>query len=86
MRDLKTIGAHNATAGRPRGLTGRRTLDRMLAAYEVDRREGRLPATYEVVFAQAWVPEGGARAGGADRSEAVVPLASMRRRRGDVHS
>ena len=56
MRDLKTIGAHNATAGRPRGLTGRRTLDRMLAAYEAYRREGRLPATYEVVFAQAWVP------------------------------
>jgi hypothetical protein len=28
----------------------------MQAAYEPDRRDGRLPATYEVVFAQAWVP------------------------------
>ena len=28
----------------------------MQAAYEVHRRDGRLPATYEVVFGQAWTP------------------------------
>ncbi len=86
MRDLKAIGAHNATAGRPRGLTGRGTLGRMLAAYEAYRREGKLPATYEVVFAQAWVPEGRARATEAGRRETVVPLASIRPRRRDART
>lgn len=81
MRDLKTIGAHNATDGRPRGLTGKGTLQRMLAAYERYRREGKLPATYEVVYAQAWVGEGPARAGGPlARGEVVVPLARIGRR------
>ncbi len=54
MRDLKTIGAHNVTAGRARGLTGRARLRRMEAAYEAARVEGRIPATYEVVYGAAW--------------------------------
>jgi malonyl-CoA O-methyltransferase len=58
MRDLKAIGAHNANAGRPRGMTGKGALDRMTAAYETYRRDARLPATYEVVFGQAWCPVG----------------------------
>jgi malonyl-CoA O-methyltransferase len=56
MRDLKAIGAHNVNAGRSRGLTGRQALARMTAAYEDQRREGRLPATFEVVYGQAWSP------------------------------
>jgi malonyl-CoA O-methyltransferase len=51
--DLKGIGAHNVTAGRPRGLTGPRKFAAMQAAYETFRRAGRLPATYEVIFGQA---------------------------------
>jgi len=51
--DLKAIGAHNVTAGRPKGLTGPRKFAAMQAAYETFRREGRLPATYEVIFGQA---------------------------------
>lgn len=58
MRDLKAIGAHNAAADRPRGLTGRARLRAMQAAYESRRRDGVLPATYEVVFGQAWGPAG----------------------------
>jgi malonyl-CoA O-methyltransferase len=54
--DLKATGAHNATAGRARGLTGARKFAAMQAAYENLRQDGRLPATYEVVFAHAWVP------------------------------
>jgi malonyl-CoA O-methyltransferase len=56
MRDLKSIGAHNANAGRPKGLTGKSALARMVGAYEGFRQEGRLPATYEVVFGHAWAP------------------------------
>lgn len=55
MRDLKAIGAHNVTAGRPRGLTGRGALRAVADAYDAYRDvDGRLPATYEVVYGQAW--------------------------------
>jgi malonyl-CoA O-methyltransferase len=80
MRDLKDIGAHNATAGRARGLTGKSTLARMLTAYEGFRREGKLPATYEVVFAQAWCPTGPMRSPGRPPAETVVPVSAIRRR------
>lgn len=82
MRDLKAIGAHNATAGRARGLTGKHALRRMLGAYEAFRREGQLPATYEVVYAQAWVPPEGARAREpAATAEVRVPLSRLGGRR-----
>jgi len=80
MRDLKAIGAHNATAGRARGLTGKSTLNRMLAAYEGFRREGKLPATYEVVFAQAWCPTDPIRTKGQPRAETMIPVSQIRRR------
>jgi malonyl-CoA O-methyltransferase len=57
MRELKAIGAHNATLGRPRGLTGRGRWRKMLDALESFRNEGRLPATFEVVYGHAWKPE-----------------------------
>jgi malonyl-CoA O-methyltransferase len=54
--DLKAVGARNATMGRPRGLTSPRRFAAMQSAYEAFRVDGRLPATYEVVFGQAWAP------------------------------
>jgi malonyl-CoA O-methyltransferase len=55
MRDLKAIGAHNASTGRERGLTGRERMRAMERAYEAYRDgEGRLPATWEVVYGHAW--------------------------------
>jgi malonyl-CoA O-methyltransferase len=58
MRDLKAIGARNAATSRSRGMTGRGRLRAMQAAYETRRLGGVLPATYEVVFGQAWGPAG----------------------------
>jgi malonyl-CoA O-methyltransferase len=80
MRDLKAIGAHNATAGRARGLTGKATLGRMLDAYEGFRRDGKLPATYEVVYAQAWCPTGPARTPRSSSGEVVIPIGKIGRR------
>jgi len=57
MRDLKAIGAHNVNAGRPAGLSGRRMLAAVRDGYERFRRDGRLPATFEVVYGHAWKPE-----------------------------
>jgi len=68
MRELKAIGATNADATRRRGLTGKSHWRRAVDAYETYRRDGKLPATYEVVYAHAWAPEPGQprRAGGGD--------------------
>ena len=54
MRDLRAIGATNATQGRPRGLTGRGRWRRMQDALEAMRRDGRIPATFEVIYGHAW--------------------------------
>jgi malonyl-CoA O-methyltransferase len=54
MRDLKSIGAHNATDGRARGLLGRGFLQNLEANYEQFRVGGKLPATFEVVYGHAW--------------------------------
>jgi malonyl-CoA O-methyltransferase len=77
MRDLKSLGAQNANAGRRRTLTGKARLRNMLEAYERHRRDGRLPATYEVVYGHAWRPEGEPeRAPGL----AVIPVSAIIRR------
>lgn len=57
MRELKQIGAHNVTQGRARGLTGKKRMQAFIAAYEQFRRDGVLPASYEVVNGHAWTPE-----------------------------
>ncbi len=56
MRDLKQLGAHNTAQSRHRGLTGKQRMQGMIDAYEAFRKEGRLPATYEVVYGHAWAP------------------------------
>lgn len=79
MRDLKAIGAHNATRGRARGLTSRARMDKMRAAYELFRRDGRVPATFEVLYASAW---GAAHAAAAPviAGEARIFVDAIRRR------
>jgi len=56
MRDLKSIGAHNAADGRSRSLQGRGFLKQLTANYERYRKDGKLPATFEVVYGHAWKP------------------------------
>lgn len=76
MRDLKGLGAANADLARTRGLTGRRTLAAVAAAYEQFRRDGRLPATYEVVFGHAFAA---ARRHVEAAGERTFPLTRLRR-------
>lgn len=64
MRDLKAIGAHNVTRERPPGLTGKSRLAAVTARYEALRRDGKLPATFEVVYGHAWKPLPRVTAGG----------------------
>jgi malonyl-CoA O-methyltransferase len=51
LRELKVLGAHNVNKSRSRGLTSRARLRGMYAAYEEWREAGKLPASYDVLFA-----------------------------------
>ncbi|MGE5089416.1 MAG: malonyl-ACP O-methyltransferase BioC [Candidatus Levyibacteriota bacterium] len=57
LAELKAIGATNHTLGRPRGLTGRTRWSQVTARLEALRRDGRIPATFEVVYGHAWKGE-----------------------------
>ncbi|PIV36969.1 MAG: malonyl-[acyl-carrier protein] O-methyltransferase BioC [Lysobacterales bacterium CG02_land_8_20_14_3_00_62_12] len=79
MRELKAIGASNADQRRCRGLTGRHQLQAVLARYEAFRDpEQRLPASYEVIFAQAQAPASTQPRRSAEGEIASVSVASLR--------
>lgn len=80
VRDLKTLGAHNVTAGRARGLTGRGRWRRVRDAYETHRVDDLLPATYEVIYGHAWAPTQDLAPSRRGPSDTVnVPLATLTR-------
>ena len=54
LQDLRRSGGANAATSRPRGLSGRQEWAEARAAYERLRRDGRLPATFEVIQGHAW--------------------------------
>jgi malonyl-CoA O-methyltransferase len=81
MRELKAIGAHNVTQGRARGLTGRRRLAAMTQAYEALRRDGKLPATYEVIHAISWGAQARAEPSQGLPGEVFIDPAAIRKRR-----
>jgi malonyl-CoA O-methyltransferase len=78
-RDLKSTGSRNALPARCRGLRGRSLLTKLSSEYERHRRDGKLPASVEIVYGQAWrgqsLPSRGAS------KEIRVPLDSLRTRR-----
>ncbi|AEM48858.1 biotin biosynthesis protein BioC [Acidithiobacillus ferrivorans SS3] len=78
LRDLRNIGATNAAAGRTRGLLTPRRLQVLRQAYEGLRADGRLPATYEVVYGHAW--SSGPRALPRADGSVAIPLTQLRRR------
>lgn len=61
MKDLKVIGAQTVMPGegasQASGLTGRQRMQAVMDAYDGFRRDGLVPATYEVVYGHAWMPE-----------------------------
>ncbi|WCE05579.1 malonyl-ACP O-methyltransferase BioC [Pseudoxanthomonas sp. JBR18] len=82
MRELRALGATNALSARRTSLTGKGRFDAARAAYARARdADGRLPSTWEVIYAHAWAPEAGTpiREGGHD--VAAVPLSRIPIRR-----
>ena len=53
MHDLKGIGAQTVH-NRSKSLTGKTKFKQMIEMYESYRSEGKLPATYEVIYGHAW--------------------------------
>lgn len=56
MRELKSLGARNVTAGRPRHLTGKGALRKMIEAYEAQMPAGIVRAGFETVAGYARKP------------------------------
>jgi malonyl-CoA O-methyltransferase len=54
VAELKAIGATNRTRGRPRALMGRARWSRAMQRLQALARDGRIPATFEVVYGHAW--------------------------------
>jgi malonyl-CoA O-methyltransferase len=57
IADLRASGQLNSLADRRRGLTGRRVWDRARRAYSETARDGRVPASFEIVYGHAWKPQ-----------------------------
>ena len=74
VRDLKSLGAHNAMQQRNRGMMGKSRWQNMVQAYEQFRIDGRLPATYEVVYGHSWRPENLQLQTVNDNGEVFVPV------------
>ncbi len=58
MRDLRGMGETNALTARRRGMMRRATLARAAAIYaeRFGQPDGRIPATFEVLFLSGWAP------------------------------
>jgi malonyl-CoA O-methyltransferase len=50
MKELKGIGAHNVTINRNRGFSTSTHLKNLISGYDVFRKNGYLPATFDVIY------------------------------------
>jgi malonyl-CoA O-methyltransferase len=74
LAELKSLGATNQTQGRPRGLTGKRRRHALDAALATLAQDGRIPATFEVVYGHAWKGE-------PRRTAEGLPVVKLQKRR-----
>jgi len=82
MRELRAMGATNALSTRRHTLTGRQRFSAAAAAYEPMRQaDGRLPSSWEVIYAHAWAPDPGAPIRERGHDIAAVPVAQIPIRR-----
>jgi malonyl-CoA O-methyltransferase len=53
MKDIKASGGHNVNENRNKGMMSRLQLESLSKAYDGFREDGRIPASYEVVYLRA---------------------------------
>jgi malonyl-CoA O-methyltransferase len=56
LADLRATGQTNAHKQRRRALTGKQRWAEMSGRYAALAREGRIPASFEIVYGHAWKP------------------------------
>ena len=82
MAELRALGATNARLDRRRALTGPGRFKAAAAAYEPMRRaDGKLPSSWDVIYAHAWAPQAGAPIREQGQDIAAVPLSAIPIRR-----
>ena len=82
MAELRALGYANARSDRRRTLTGKGRFDAAARAYEALRLpDGKLPSSWEVLYAHAWAPEAGAPIRQHGQDIAAVPISSIPIRR-----
>lgn len=81
LKDLKDLGATYSEDTRSRSGLTRETLRKLEQAYKPMLIDGKLPLTYEVVFAQAWIPAQNARPQDGS-TVSHFPAADIKRRYG----
>lgn len=82
LRELRALGMTNALAARRRSLTGKGRLAAAQAACETLRRpDGRLPVTWEALYAHAWAPAPGAPIREDGHDVVAVPISAIPIRR-----
>ncbi|KAA9131365.1 malonyl-ACP O-methyltransferase BioC [Marinihelvus fidelis] len=79
MRDLKGTGAVNAARDRAGGLTAPGKLRRVTDAYRRFGRDGRFPASYEVIYGAAFGPAEGQPVRQGDMEVATFSVEALKR-------
>lgn len=83
MRELKALGASHIHAARNPHLMGKNRLQQCVSAYEPFRNaQGKLPATYEIVYGHAFVPAVSNRAHANAQGEVSIPLSAIKKHHG----
>ncbi len=78
LKDLRQIGANNAVKNRFTGLTGKNRFARFTDAYKKSAVANLIPASYEIVYGQAWGPTDKTDIIGKDTSSKdVIPIQSF---------
>lgn len=79
MRDLKMLGARTVGPGRGGGLMSKERQQKMAQGYEAFRCEGRLPASFEVVYGHAWGVPQWARPRRTPEGAIHIPIHTLKR-------
>ena len=58
LKDLRGMGETNALAARARAFTRRSVLAGAASRYETEAENGRIAATFHILFLTAWAPAG----------------------------
>jgi malonyl-CoA O-methyltransferase len=81
VRELRQSGQTNAVRDRRRGLMGRSVWNAMLAAYARRKEDGRIAATFEIVYGHAWKVGRRPRASESSGSAATIQWSPERNRK-----